>query len=562
MTKILNKSDLRFLIPLLVFASIFLFMGTGNVQLVDWDENIYAEASKQMLLRGDYLNTFINNQPFAEKPPFFFWEQVLSYKVFGINEFAARFPSGLAGLGMILLCFFFGKWMTGSRIFGSIWSMVYLTSFLPSVFGRVGVIDHTFNLFISCGTIFLYIADKKYEQYQNEINNQNRPSAKSHWFFLTLASVFMGIAVLTKGPLGGVIPLVGFTSYKFFFRNPKVHVVHFLFCGFLSLLIASSWYIANIIIYGQSFLSGFVEFQLALFSKTLEGHTGPFYYHFIVAFFGMIPWTAFLFAYRPKHACADNSHLKAFSIIGFSWSIFILILMSFVSTKLPHYSASVYIPLSFFAAITIFRYLENKEEFPKWVLSFFLLFNSFLGIILLSLPTLTKQYFETQAIDFQVQWPTSIFPLGILYVLCILFSGFLLFRKKILMSLVVTVLAMFIFTQNTWRNYLPAFLSFHQKPLLDMMDGVRSKEGKIVFYRFVSFAALYYGNQPIDMLYTTKFESKPEMLRNRKGEEIYVFTADNNNAQKLKTEFPEAKFLEKRGLFTLFLLPKSQNYNN
>ena len=57
---------------LTLFAGIFLMWGSAVAPLIDWDENIYAEASRQMLLRSDYLNIYVNDYPFAEKPPFFF----------------------------------------------------------------------------------------------------------------------------------------------------------------------------------------------------------------------------------------------------------------------------------------------------------------------------------------------------------------------------------------------------------------------------------------------------------------------------------------------------------
>ena len=142
------------LIILTLFTALFLLLGLGVAPLIDWDENIYAEASRQMVERGDYLNVYINNYPFAEKPPFFFWAESLSYHLFGINEFAARFPSAVAGLFAVWLCYYFGRWLESSR-FGMMWGLIYLTSFLPALFARSAVIDHTFNLFIMLAAFFL-----------------------------------------------------------------------------------------------------------------------------------------------------------------------------------------------------------------------------------------------------------------------------------------------------------------------------------------------------------------------------------------------------------------------
>ena len=77
----------------------------GDVYLFDWDEINFAEAAREMLVTGDWLNVRINYEPFWEKPPLFIWLQVISMKIFGINEFAARFPNALAGLVTISILY-------------------------------------------------------------------------------------------------------------------------------------------------------------------------------------------------------------------------------------------------------------------------------------------------------------------------------------------------------------------------------------------------------------------------------------------------------------------------
>ena len=76
------------LIILLAGATLF-FPFLGGVHLFDWDEINFAEAAREMIETGDYLTVKINYQPFWEKPPLFIWMQVLSMKLFGINEFGA-----------------------------------------------------------------------------------------------------------------------------------------------------------------------------------------------------------------------------------------------------------------------------------------------------------------------------------------------------------------------------------------------------------------------------------------------------------------------------------------
>ena len=538
---------------LLIFGAGFLFLGLGKARLIDWDENIYAEASRQMIERGDYLNVVINNHQFAEKPPFFFWEQVLSFRIFGVNEFAARLPSAVAGILMILLCFHIGK-KIGSTRTGLIWGTIYLTCLLPSSFSRAAVIDYTFNLLIAGGGFFLFFFDDEFRQLlKNKTQSDSRKMPLTHLVYLSLASICMGVAVLTKGPLGGVIPLVGFIGYKCFYHQPRIQIRHFLYCGTLSLTIAFSWYMVNGILHGASFIEGFWRFQMALFSKTLEGHTGPFFYHFVVALAGLLPWTPFLLLFRPGQTYKQNVRFRPLVIFGTTWTIFVLVLMSFVSTKLPHYSASVYIPLSFVVAITILRYLETKEGFPLWVLILYLISTVGMAVLVMMIPSQASQFIQEQGIKLRLYWSPLIPYAGILLI-CLGLAGFILFKlNQIKSGIIITALFMLIFTQSLWRFLMPPFLGYIQQPLLELVDTAHGKGGKVVFYRLVSFAALFYGKQPIEMLHTYKFPGDPKILNKRHQHDLFVIL-DRNNKDRLEKEHPLVSHLEDRGIFSMYIL--------
>ena len=94
---------------ILVFSLVFLLPFLGSVHLFDWDEINFAESAREMIVTGDFVTVQIDFEPFWEKPPLFFWLQVLSMKLFGINEFAARFPNFLCGIASLSLLFFLGQ---------------------------------------------------------------------------------------------------------------------------------------------------------------------------------------------------------------------------------------------------------------------------------------------------------------------------------------------------------------------------------------------------------------------------------------------------------------------
>ncbi|MBW6479251.1 MAG: glycosyltransferase family 39 protein, partial [Bacteroidales bacterium] len=125
----------------IILAGSLLFLPfLGQVALFDWDEINFAEIAREMIVTGDYLNVQINYQPFWEKPPLFIWMQVLSMKLFGINEFAARFPNAIGGTITLLILFEMGRKLYDHRM-GLLWALVYAGSVLPFFYFKSGIID-------------------------------------------------------------------------------------------------------------------------------------------------------------------------------------------------------------------------------------------------------------------------------------------------------------------------------------------------------------------------------------------------------------------------------------
>jgi len=178
---------------LLVLATFFFINGLGQVHLFDWDEINFAESSREMLLTGDYFTVQINFQQFWEKPPLFFWLQCASMSVFGVNEFAARFPNAVIGLFTLMVLFILGKKLHTAK-FGFVWALIYTASFLPHLYFKSGIIDPVFNLFIFAGIVFGILAINKATDRRNKET--------------VLCGLFVGLAVLTKGPVGLLIPIL------------------------------------------------------------------------------------------------------------------------------------------------------------------------------------------------------------------------------------------------------------------------------------------------------------------------------------------------------------------
>src|SRR6516225_11283259 len=93
-------------------AALFL-LNLGGATLWDVDEGKNSTASGIMLESGDYIVPYFNGELRVDKPALLYWLQVGAYRLFGINEFAARLPSALAALLTVLLCYELGQRMFG-----------------------------------------------------------------------------------------------------------------------------------------------------------------------------------------------------------------------------------------------------------------------------------------------------------------------------------------------------------------------------------------------------------------------------------------------------------------
>jgi 4-amino-4-deoxy-L-arabinose transferase-like glycosyltransferase len=139
-------------------GAVFFIPFIGSSHLFDWDEINFAESAREMILTGNYATVQINYMPFWEKPPLFFWMQVLAMKAFNVfdpnsgfaPEFGARFPNAIIGIITLLVFYRIGRKLYNEK-FGVLWALGYLGSFTPHLYFKSGIIDPTFNLFIFLG---------------------------------------------------------------------------------------------------------------------------------------------------------------------------------------------------------------------------------------------------------------------------------------------------------------------------------------------------------------------------------------------------------------------------
>src|SRR2546423_9604376 len=134
----------------LLFTGCVLFhaIGTWSLPLIDRDEPRFAEASREMIERRDYVVPYFNNQLRLDKPPFTYWTQVASFKIFGENDFAARFPSAIAAALVALSIFAWGTRIGENRM--AWWAAIIFTLSLQTfLHAKAPVSDMSLRRFVT-----------------------------------------------------------------------------------------------------------------------------------------------------------------------------------------------------------------------------------------------------------------------------------------------------------------------------------------------------------------------------------------------------------------------------
>jgi len=193
--------DSRNIIILTIVCIFIFFYGLGNMALTDPDETFYAETAKEMLKANEWITPLIFGKPQFEKPILYYWLVELSFKFFGVNEFAARFPSALFGIIGCLAIYFIGR-ILFSSLSGLIASLFTATCTQYIIITRACVTDVVLTAFITLCFLFFLLGLEK----ENKL-------------FYIISAVMAALAVLTKGPIGVFIPAVIIGLYMIFTRQ-------------------------------------------------------------------------------------------------------------------------------------------------------------------------------------------------------------------------------------------------------------------------------------------------------------------------------------------------------
>ena len=481
---------------ILLLSGIFFFIPfLGKVHLFDWDEINFAESAREMIVTRNYHLVQINFQPFAEKPPLFFWLQASSMKLFGVNEFAARFPNALFGIITLLTFYFIGKKHRSAR-FGFLWALCYLGTFLPHVYFKSAIIDPVFNYFIFMG-IYLMFMDVAGHRWKHPL------------LYPTLAGLSIGLGTLTKGPVAllvfGLCFLVFFifTRFRHFPSWKKVAGFTVAF-----ILVCLLWFGPEIMQNGLWFLKEFIEVQAELFLTPVASHGEPFYYHFVVVFVGCFPISVIALPVIAGKFAVHTSKLRLLMKIIF-WAV--IILFSLSTTKIVHYSSLTYIPLAFLATVHLEYLLQTKKKMNTVLLIVLGIMGLVFSFLLTALPYVgnhpqllipyLEDPFAAASLQVNVQWNGFEPLIGICYFFAVLIAIYFFSKMKNWTAMLVlffsTACCLFIYLVTV----VPKIEQFSQGPAIRFYESQQGKDVYIWPVGFRSYAHYFYAKKPVEPVY-------------------------------------------------------------
>jgi 4-amino-4-deoxy-L-arabinose transferase-like glycosyltransferase len=323
-----NHGDALCLLGILIFSLSF-FINLGNGFLWAADEKTYTQMSVHMVKTGDYLNPqgFGESALWTGKPPLVMWLMSLSFQVFGINNFAARFWIPIFGALSLVLVFYLGKKLYNRQV-GFLSALVLGTFTTFYVYATHAMIDVPLVFFVLASLYFLLLSE----------------NGKNTVRYAALSGVCFGLALLTKQTGSLLIPLIAITYFTLTRRS-----IRFIFTKSFALFLGAAflffapWQIYMTFRFGTNFWADY--FLYSTYTRAvspIEGHAGSylFYINHLATSENLL-WVILLPFAVGLSAYSAIKRSKA-GILIVSWVAIVLLVFTVIQTKIYYYILPAY----------------------------------------------------------------------------------------------------------------------------------------------------------------------------------------------------------------------------
>lgn len=484
----MQKINIRLQVAgLFVLSLLVLMINLGHPMIYILDEAKNAGCAREMLVSGNYVVPYFNGQLRTDKPPLHYFFMVLSYKVFGVSAFSARFFSAVFGALTILISFLFSRRLLGEKT-GWLTALVLLTSLHFNMQMRLAVPDPYLIFFMTASFMCFYLFVTGREK---------------RWLWAMYLS--FGLGFLTKGPvalgLPGLIMLIYLLSARKF--SWKLLASFNIPAGILIVLAVSlPWYWLNYVQSHGLWTRGFfLDHNLERYSSAKEGHGGFFLLPFLMVILGLFPMGSFVI-----QALLNGFKKRSQDIMLYCFCVVtgIIVFFSFSQTKLPNYTAPAY-P---FSAILIASFLNNiiGGKVAKKSIAYSLVFYSVLAV---GIPAGVYFGFQADAemAGYRSLWLCFIaLPLG-------MFFCWYFYRRNQFGRMIGSMAVSFIITNAFFFGFAYPKV-YSQNPVRVTLDQLKGKE--LVYYKLMNPAYIFNLQRVVPKLNDTS-ELKQYMVRHPKA---------------------------------------------
>jgi len=393
------------LLLLLAIGGVLFFLELGRLSLTEPDEGRNAEVAREMIVMHDWITPHYDSLPYLDKPAVFFWLVAASFRLFGISEWAARLPSALAALATMVLV-----WVLARAMFGDGCALraavVFASCPLVLFFARVVIFDMTLTLLVTVTMTAFWLS--------------RNPGPRQHLLQYAMF-VAAGIATITKGPVGFLLPLLGILAYAAVQRRFQ-EFRRLLWPPGLALFLAASlpWFIAVSIRNPGFPRYAFWDESLVRFAGGHLHRGGSILYYIPVFLVGLLPWSLLLvFAslnrLRRWRHLRDESHAPQAFLL--SWAVTIFVFFSVSHSKLPAYFLPAVPALAVLMSKVWTIDVDRSAAFrrPDWLTAGFAALIA-LGLLLAAVPSWLRTSYATNIVTPKIHPAVlPLLPASILY---------------------------------------------------------------------------------------------------------------------------------------------------
>ena len=335
---------------------------------------VQAQIARNLLDSGDWVTARLDGIAYLEKSPLKYWLMALSYKAFGVHDWAARLPVAVSAVVLCWLAFRIGTWAFSVRA-GLYAGLILATSAGMFLFTRIQIPDVTVTATISLAMwSFLRVLDPE----------ETRPG---HW--ASIMSAAIGAGLLLKGLIAAVFPvasallfLVATAEWRSRETWRKLHIARGLAIG---LAVAAPWHVLATIRnppyfdftlhsapgeYHGFFWFYFMNEQVLRFLNLRyprDYNTVPRLYFWLFHLLWLFPWSAY-FPAVAKLAFRPVDRAGRLRLLCLCWTGFLLVFFTFSSTQ-EYYSMPCYPALALLIASAIASRGHSAFRYEKIALA-------------------------------------------------------------------------------------------------------------------------------------------------------------------------------------------------